>query len=140
MNDHEAIRRVIALYCQLIDDKRFDAWSELFADDGAFVARGMAIEGRANIREQISKLMAEATTKHTAGQPVIDIQPNGTEAYVWTDVVTFAKAGDVSSIATLGRCYDHLRRSADGRWRIARREMVLTGGAAPEHLRQPPDC
>ena len=44
--DIEAIRRLIALYGQLLDDRRFEAWGELFCEEAEFLSiPGSALPG-----------------------------------------------------------------------------------------------
>jgi uncharacterized protein (TIGR02246 family) len=137
MSDREDIRRVIALYAQLIDDKRFAEWGDLFTADARFVARGEAIEGREHIVSSISSMMAAASTKHLTATPVVDLVEAG-HALAWTDATTFAKGDGGIAAVTLARVYDELRRGDDGRWRISSRVIVQTGDPLPEGVTPSP--
>lgn len=129
MDDDAAIRRLIALYSQLIDDKRFDEWGALFDEDAIFEARGQRWSGRAEIVTSIRALMATPITKHLAGIPVIDVAGDGT-ALAWTDLTTFIGGESGVAIATIGRYHDRFRRGGDGRWRFTARVLVTAGGGA----------
>lgn len=129
MSDLDEIRRVIALYSQLVDDKRFDEWGELFTTDAVFEARGNRIVGRSSIVGTIGPMMAPAVTKHLAGAPVIDLLDDD-RARAWTDLATFVRGEGGVSVATIGRYYDELRRE-DGRWRLSARVLVMTGDPVP---------
>jgi uncharacterized protein (TIGR02246 family) len=136
MDDERAIARVIALYSQLVDSKRFDEWADLFTENARFVARGHAFEGRDTIVSTISSMMASAVTKHLVGPPVVDV--DGDRAHAWTDLTTFTGGADGIGIATIGRYYDDFERGADGRWRLSSRVLVLTGEVAPDDVTAAP--
>lgn len=137
MSDHDDIRRSIALYCQLLDDKRFDEWGDLFTADGVFEARGNRWTGRGEIVAALSQMLATGTTKHLIGATVIDVSGPG-EALAWTDLTTFVVTGDGPAIATVGRYHDQLHRDADGRWRFAVRILVLAGDPPRPDVTPPP--
>jgi uncharacterized protein (TIGR02246 family) len=132
VDDDAAIRRLIALYSQLIDDKRFDEWGALFDDDAIFEARGQRWSGRDDIVTSISALMATPITKHLAGIPVVDVAGDGT-ARAWTDLTTFIGGEGGVTIATIGRYHDSFRRGSDGRWRFTARVLVTAGSGALPH-------
>ena len=69
MNDHEAIRRLIALYGQLLDSKRFAEWGELFTPDAVFQFWGRAIRGREEIVREIGGMQPPAPGKHVVLHP-----------------------------------------------------------------------
>ena len=90
MNDLEAIRRVIALYAQLVDDKRFEEWGQLFTEDAVFVAHGRRIEGRARIVESIAAMLGPIQVKHLVASPVVDLVATD-RAMAWTDLTSFVR-------------------------------------------------
>jgi ketosteroid isomerase-like protein len=127
LTDEEAIRRLLARFIQLRDDKQFDTWSELFSDDAVFTYGTVRLEGRPAIREHVSMLLARDEGKHLCVNSVIDV--DGDRAFVSSD---FAKldpgtegAGFVIGIA--GRYVDQLER-VNGSWYIARRDVIIQGG------------
>ena len=46
-----AMRRLIARYCHLVDDRDFDQLVELFTDDGCFKVLGTDLQGKPAMRE-----------------------------------------------------------------------------------------
>jgi uncharacterized protein (TIGR02246 family) len=136
MNDYEAIRRLIALYGQLLDSRRFDDWAQLFTSDASFTVWGRTYRGRREIEREIAGMQPEQPGKHVVLQPVIDLR-GPDEARAWTDLSAFASGKDGYSIATVGRYHDHVVRQA-GRWRFASRVIVMAGDAVPAGVEPTP--
>lgn len=117
------IRRLLAMYCQLIDDGRFDEWIGLFTDDIEFVVMGMHKHGRDELRSFIEPTQqADARGKHMISEPWIEIDA-GTSARATTDFAWVSKQG---AIGQSGRYVDQIVNQ-DGRWQFRRREIVFTG-------------
>lgn len=132
MDDYEAIRRLIALYAQLLDSKRFDEWADLFALDARFRVWGQCHEGRALIQRQICGMQPDSPGKHLVLQPVIDLD-DGRNAHAWTDLSALASTQQGIVVATIGRYYDRLTKDAgDGLWRFAERTLVMAGEEVPD--------
>jgi NAD(P)-dependent dehydrogenase (short-subunit alcohol dehydrogenase family) len=128
MTDEEAIRRLLARFIQLRDDKQFDAWSGLFSDDAVFTYGSVRLEGRSAIRDHVASLLARDEGKHLCVNSVIDV--DGDRASVSSD---FAKldpstGGAGFVIGTAGRYLDELVR-IEGSWCIARRDVIIQGRA-----------
>ena len=123
MADDEAeIRRLLAQYCQLLDDGSFDEWITLFSDDIEFVVMGMHKHGREEVRNFVEpNQQAEARGKHMLSEPWIVI--DGDNASVTTDFAWVSKQG---AIDQSGRYHDRIVRQTKG-WRFQRREIVFTG-------------
>ncbi|GIT00235.1 MAG: hypothetical protein CM1200mP26_19470 [Acidimicrobiales bacterium] len=51
-DDESAIRRLLADYCHLLDDGRFDEWIALFDEDIVFIVMGNRL--RAEMRSGVS--------------------------------------------------------------------------------------
>ncbi len=120
--DEAEIRRLLAQYCQLLDDGFFDEWIELFSDDIEFVVMGMHKHGRAEVRDFVEpNQQAEARGKHMLSEPWIVI--DGDNASATTDFAWVSKQGTVGQS---GRYHDRIVRQTDG-WRFQRREIVFTG-------------
>jgi uncharacterized protein (TIGR02246 family) len=132
----EAIRRLIALYGQLLDSKRLDDWGELFTPDATFSVWGRTYRGRAQIVDEIGGMQPEAPGKHVVLQPVIDLEEAG-RARAWTDLTAFATTEQGIEIATIGRYHDRLVVQ-DGRWRFAERVLVMGGEDLPEGVAPSP--
>jgi hypothetical protein len=133
MDDFERIRRLVALYAQLLDSGRLSEWGELFTADATFAVYGRTYRGRDEIVREIGGMQPGpgASVKHLLLAPVVDLGHDG-EALAWTDVTVLAAAsGRPASIATMGRYHDRLLRE-DGRWRFRERVLVLAGDPLPD--------
>ena len=142
MSDHQAIRRLTALYSQLLDDGRYDEWADLFTDDAVFCVWGNVYAGRSAIRDAIAGMQPEMPGKHVAFATVIDVDGDGDRALAWTDFVALADVGPGQwgrsySVATAARYYDVLTRGEKG-WRFARRAIRMAGEALPEGAAESP--
>lgn len=131
----EAIRRVIALYGQLLDARRLEEWSNLFHDDARFRVYGQAFVGRESIWKEIGGMQPppDRPVKHVCLVPVIDLDGD-TRALAWTDFTVFGTREDGRlEIATIGRYYDELIREEE-RWRFSSRTIVMAGESLPSDL------
>ena len=126
----EAIRRLIAIYAQLIDSRRLAEWGELFTEDAVFQVWGQSWRGRAAIVAGIGGMQPEFPGKHISLTPVIDLKDTD-RAIAWTDLSAFSSSKDGISIATIGRYHDELVKQG-GRWRFARRVVVMAGESPPD--------
>ena len=123
LGDEFDIRRLLAMYCQLLDDGRFDEWIELFTEDIEFVVMGMHKHGHADLRGFIEpSQQADARGKHMISEPWIRLE-SGTAASATTDFAWVSKQGVVGQA---GRYHDRIVKH-DDRWRFQRREIVFTG-------------
>ncbi len=99
-----AVRRLLARYCLLVDDRDFDQLTELFVEDGRFNALGTDMQGRAAIREWL----------HTVPDPMFHhvtnvVVSNGSHDTVHSisDCLVGGKRDDGTwSIWMLGRYHD----------------------------------
>ena len=129
LETHEAIRRLIAVYAQLLDSGRLEEWGELFTSDATFEVWGKTLRGRGEIVAAIGGMQPELPGKHVSLVPVIDLV--GTDrARAWTDLSALASSKDGISVATIGRYHDELVKQG-GRWRFARRCVVMAGEKLP---------
>ena len=121
-NDESAIRRLLADYCHLLDDGRFDEWIALFDEDVVFVVMGNRLRGRDDVRSFIEPTQQEDDRgRHMLSEPVIEV--DGDTARVATDYVFVSRA---NTILSTGRYLDVMRRAPD-RWRFTSREIVFSG-------------
>jgi uncharacterized protein (TIGR02246 family) len=121
-DDESAIRRLLADYCHLLDDGRFDEWIELFDPDAVFVVMGNRLRGRDELRDFIEPTQQESDRgRHMLSEPAIRI--DGDTANAATDFVFVSRA---NAIMTAGRYLDEMRRAPD-RWRFTSREIVFSG-------------
>ena len=138
MNDLEAIRRLIALYPQLLDAKRLEEWGGLFAEDAIFDVFGRRLTGRAEIVREIGAMQPETKLKHAVFAPIVELDAPD-RARAWTDFATFAQGPSGISIANFATYHDVLAKR-DGRWRIAHRTIVSAGENAPKNVGAVPGC
>ena len=138
LDTYEAIRRLMAIYAQLLDSKRIAEWGQLFTEDAVFAVWGQTWRGRAAIEVGIGGMQPELPGKHVILTPVIDLKAPD-RALVWTDLSAFASAKEGISVATIGRYHDELVKQA-GRWRIARRIVVMAGESTPDGVAPSPAC
>ena len=135
MDDLERIRRVLALYAQLLDSGRLADWGDLFAEDATFSFHGRTLRGRDEIVREIGGMQpgADRPVKHLLLPSVIELRPDGT-ALAWTDMAVLATGPDGEPrIATMGRYHDRLLR-VEGRWRFRERVLVFAGESLPEGI------
>jgi hypothetical protein len=127
MTDQESIRRVLAEFIQLRDDKRFGEWVDLFTEDGSFEYGSHHLEGRSAIRDHVEALLRNDRGKHVCVNSIIDV--SGDTASVSSDFLK-VNPNDESSgvigyaIGTMGRYEDHFVRR-DGEWKIATRKVHI---------------
>jgi 3-phenylpropionate/cinnamic acid dioxygenase small subunit len=134
MTDQELIRRVLAEFIQLRDDKRFAEWVDLFTEEGTFEYGSHHLVGRSAIRENVEALLRNDRGKHLCVNSIIDV--SGDTASVSSDFVKVNPMEDGSGatgygIGTMGRYEDHFVRQG-GKWKIAKRKVHImspTSGA-----------
>ena len=133
-DDCEAVRQTIALYCQLLDDQRFDAVASLFTEDAELPWQGRTLHGRSEIADQLHTTQEPLyRTRHLPYGSVIDVAEG--EAYAWTDVaVTLMGEAGAAEIAWLGRYHDVFRIDG-GRWKFYRHVAVTVGEKQPIDVR-----
>jgi len=132
MNDLEAIRRLIALYPQLLDAKRLEEWGGLFAEDAVFDVFGRRFAGSAEIVREIGAMQPAAPLKHAVFAPIVELD-DVDRARAWTDFATFASGPSGISVANFATYHDRLAKQGD-HWRIAHRTIVSPGEKPPEDV------
>jgi 3-phenylpropionate/cinnamic acid dioxygenase small subunit len=129
MNDYEMIRRLIALYPQLLDAKRLEEWGGLFAEDAIFDVFGRTLHGRTEIVREIGAMQPAAPLKHAVFAPIIELD-DVDRARAWTDFATLAAGPSGIAVANFATYHDRLAKR-DGRWRIVHRTIVSAGEQPP---------
>jgi len=126
----DAIARTIALYGQLLDDRRFDEFGDLFAPDGVWAIPGMSLNGRHQIVEVLRELErgGRGSVKHVSLHPVIVLDWLD-RAQAWTDLLTLVPAEDGWRVVATGRYYDTFVHT-DGCWRFATRTAEVHPASA----------
>jgi hypothetical protein len=127
MTDQECIRRVLAEFIQLRDDKRFAEWVDLFTEDGTFEYGAHHLVGRSAIRENVQALLRNDRGKHLCVNSIIDV--SGDTASVSSDFLKVNPIDDGTGvtgygIGTMGRYEDHFVRQG-GEWKIAKRKVHI---------------
>lgn len=132
LEDREAIRVLLRDYGRLLDERRFDEFGQLFAEDGEYLA-GPATRG--------PKAIAEGLRRTFAGNSLGLSEPNF--HVLFNERITLAGAKAISSsqsffvapgadgtprIVLMASYEDELVKTAAG-WRFARR--VVKGNMAP---------
>ncbi|MCU1346563.1 MAG: hypothetical protein JWL70_2829 [Acidimicrobiia bacterium] len=137
VNDHELIRQTIALYCQLLDDQRYQELGELFSDDAVLPWEGNTFHGRAEIVQKLPATQRpKGTTRHLPFAPVINV--DGEVASAWTDVmVTVHPPEGPALIGWVGRYHQRFVR-VDSRWRITLHHALTHGEPLPEGVEEVP--
>lgn len=122
--DREAIAAVVARYCHLLDDGRWDEFARLWSDDAEFVLQGQTTTGRQAIRAAIEASQPpERRGRHLATN--LELEVDGDRATNVCDFVFWARGKDgVVAPLFLGRYDDTLVRSAEG-WQFSRREITF---------------
>jgi uncharacterized protein (TIGR02246 family) len=114
----EEIRRVIATYAIAYDDKDWDTFAELWADDAAFAVEDQAWEGKQAVLDFLTTCLPDDYNgKHMNSPPLIEIAADGQSATAKTDVVWITQGFENQIVA---RYNDQFAR-VDGRWLFKRR-------------------
>ena len=67
LEDRDAIRALLAEYRRALDEKDFEAYADLFGDDGEFVTGGRTFRGRAEILAMLADLQHTGALTVAAG-------------------------------------------------------------------------
>ena len=132
LEDVERIRRLVALYGQLLDAGRLAEWGDLFTQDATFAVYGRTYRGRDEIVREIGAMQPprDRPVKHLLLAPVVDLAGDGT-ALAWTDMTVYATGPERQiAIATMGCYHDRLVRE-DDLWRFRERVLVFAGQSLP---------
>ena len=122
LEDLLAIHQLFVDYGLALDAGDFDAYAELFAEDGEVLLGPM---GRAKGRDEIKALMTKTlsggigSSFHIVSSPQVQLDGDTATSQVMWSVVTRDTAG-AARLAMIGRHRDELVRE-DGRWKFTRR-------------------
>jgi hypothetical protein len=117
----QEIRDQIARYAILFDDKNWDEFSELWADDAVWAGPGMEFTGKAELMRFLSTcLPADYNGKHLNSQPLVELLGEG-RARARTDVVWITHAFANQIVAR----YDDIFKLVGDRWLFDRRTEVV---------------
>lgn len=119
--DIEAIKRLKARYCRLLDTKDWAGWRDIFTDD--FVSDttgsgGVLITGADNMVAFIKKTLGKPSqpTVHQVHAPEIELTSPTTATGIWAlnDVVRLAPGVNLAGYGHYHETYE----KTDGQWRI----------------------
>jgi len=123
------VRRLLALYCQLLDDRRYEEWSQLFAEDGSWELGGHSYRGPSQTRAFMDRLLAERPerrTKHLCTNALIEL--DDAQGRVTSDYVMLAREPQDApwTVASMGRYLDRVVQRVDGAgWQFAERRLTV---------------
>ena len=126
LEDIEEIRNVLLDYGRFLDSRDFEAYSQLFAEDGEWIGGFGTVKGP----EAIHEFMVDAipgpnsgNTYHLLSNFVIEVDGDNASAWSRWAFVT-GGTNDRPALAQGGQ-YDDILIREDGRWKFMRREAVL---------------
>jgi 3-phenylpropionate/cinnamic acid dioxygenase small subunit len=136
MTDEEvraAITDNLLDYCAFLDEKRLDDWAALFTEDVVF-DEGGTTEGRAALRTKVLGLLRKfkGLSHHLSNIRVTRTGP-GTATSV-SYIYAWHELRDGSPMELWGRYVDE-HRLEGGRWKIARRTVMVQGGRGTKEIR-----
>ncbi len=118
--DELQVARVLARYCHLVDDGRFDELVALFTVDGTFAFGDLAATGPEELRAWFEQMQPpELRGKHLTANLIVDV--DGDDAVAVSDFVFFAFRDRRLVPMVAGRYRDEVTR-VDGAWLIRRRD------------------
>jgi len=124
----EAIRRLKARYFRHMDQKDWDAWGQVFAEDAVLEVPevDMVVTGREAIVESVSGALVGTQTVHHGHMPEIELTGPDTATGIWAmaDYVEWPQPEGEARVGLQG--YGHYVEEyvrQDGEWRIARSRL-----------------
>lgn len=136
--DEAACARLCVDFANHIDARRYDAWLDLFTDDGILDRMGTAVAGRDALARFLEARPTAVETRHLCTNIQVDVT-SADEAKGFCYVLFFQGApGGVGEPATVSGApavveyHDRYRRTPDG-WRIQERriQMAMKPGIRP---------
>jgi 3-phenylpropionate/cinnamic acid dioxygenase small subunit len=141
-DDHEAIRRLLFRYCELMDAGNFTELAALFTDavmvddDGNVVAEGRA--GVQALYDRGTRLYdGSPRTRHLTSNSIIDVDQEAGTASARSVYVVFQATEHLALQPIItGRYRDRFARADDGTWHFVERGFsVDLVGDLSQHLR-----
>jgi len=127
----QEIRDLIARYAIHYDDKAWEQFAALWAEEAAFSANGVSFDGRESLLAFLTTCLPPGYSgKHMNSPPLVELSPDGATATARTDVVWISQDFENRIV---GR-YDDRFVKRDGRWLFLRREestVPFTPGPPP---------
>jgi 3-phenylpropionate/cinnamic acid dioxygenase small subunit len=138
-DDVSQVRRLLALYCDLMDDRRYQEWSELFTADGVWELGGKQHRGPAETKAYMDQLLRDRPgrrTRHINTNQVIEL--DGAQGRVTSDYAMLSSEpeGAPWTAVFIGRYFDRVVRKPDGSgWQFAERRLGTADAPAPQGAR-----
>ena len=135
MNPHEEIRRLVALYAFLLDDRNYPALGALLDDDCLLAVGTFRLTGASEIIASVSGMQSQDPGRHLLGPTVVELEGPG-RASAWTDMLGVVPGPDGSQVvAGSWRYHDRVAQVGD-RWVFTHRYLhapaePLIDGAPP---------
>ncbi len=134
MNDHDAIRNLIARYSHAVEAIDPDAYAAVFTEDGTMTEYGETVQGRDRLRammahgDSLREKDGDLTAFHRHTQMNSLIEVDGDAGTTITDflILVFERTG--WRVLGSGRYHDRVVRQADGQWLFASRVVEFSGG------------
>ena len=118
------VLRTIALYCQTVDDGRFEEFAGCWTLDAELRSGDDVVQGREAIRAWMERAQPpQRRGTHVTVNTVVDVL-GPTEANAASDFLFLSRTGGTPTISVTGRYLDRFA-PVDGRWLFASREIVL---------------
>jgi uncharacterized protein (TIGR02246 family) len=127
LEDRDAIHQIFVDYGRHLDQGNWDAYAQLFAEDGEVLLGPMGrASGRSNIQELMTKTLTPGlgTSYHLITSPDVKLEGDTATAEVMWTVVAKGEDGK-PFVGMVGRHMDSLVRTPEG-WRIKRRAGDLS--------------
>jgi hypothetical protein len=125
LEDKDAIRELMAAYCQALDACRFTEVASLFAEDGIWTTDYGEAQGRAKIEQMLSSIVPRKgegpQRKHYITNIIIKV--DGDSAKSVSDYLIIREDGK-NLIPVMGGTYKDQWIRREGKWWFIRKELV----------------
>lgn len=126
--DTLAIQRIIVDYADRIDRQDFDAYADLFAEDGVWQNGATVRRGKAEIKDLLVGLFGtppdgfvNKDSYHLVSNPQVDIAPDGNTATARSRHLLVMRGEGGAPVPMLAGLYEDELVRENGVWKIARR-------------------
>jgi uncharacterized protein (TIGR02246 family) len=120
----DAVRSLLAQYCQLVDARRFDDLADLFTEGAELAIDDREQQGRSSIRAFMDSWpIPEVPTRHVVVNSVVQV--SGTTAAASSDQMVVFATAEGGMVKRVARCEDTFVET-EGRWRFATRRQTVT--------------
>ena len=122
LEDIEAIKRLMSLYCYHADNRDGESWSQVFTEDGVFETD---LYGTHAGRETIRRLQHRSFAIHYAMNPIIDIDGDrATGKWLLLMPCSFDEQEGAKRAVWAGAKYENELVRVQGEWRFKRVRLI----------------